>query len=62
MSYMSRTYANSFEAVINMAAFYFWLRREANARNDIYSRALVCLNFTVRTTSIVFWALLWVNQ
>lgn len=59
LTMMSRVYINSFETLITLAAFYFWNLRHSNPRLDHLSRALAILNFVVRGTSVMFWAIIW---
>ena len=58
-SMLNRTYSNSAETALTIAAFYFWLIRGHRTRYDYISRLLVILCFTIRPTSIIPWAVIW---
>lgn len=58
-SSMNRTYINSAETCLTMAAFYFWVTRKQAKWNDLISRMIVVLCFVTRPTSIIVWAIVW---
>lgn len=58
-SMMNRTYINSIETCLAVISYYFWLIRDRGQKYDILSRIIVGLNFIIRTTSILLWAVIW---
>lgn len=58
-SMMNRTYINSIETCLAVISYYFWLIRDRGQKYDFFSRILVGLNFIIRTTSILLWAVIW---
>jgi hypothetical protein len=56
---MNRTYINSIETCLTVVAYYLWLNREKGKKYDLLSRIIVGLNFIIRTTSIIVWAVIW---
>lgn len=56
---MNRTYINSIETCLTVISFYYWLIRDKGQRYDILNRILVGLNFIIRTTSLLLWAVIW---
>ena len=58
-SMMNRTYINSIETCLSVIAYYLWLIREKRYKYDMLSRTIVGLNFIIRTTSILVWAVIW---
>jgi hypothetical protein len=59
MTLISRTYINATEAMLTLVAYYLWVRRAENKKNDLISRIIVIFGFVMRGTSIMFWAIVW---
>lgn len=62
LTFMSRTLINSTEATLTLISFYLWTRRnehENGRKFDVISRALVVLSYTMRSTVVLFWAVVW---
>ncbi len=56
---MVRASTNSAQALCVVIAFYFWLKREDDPKNDIISRVFTVIGFMSRLTTILTWAIIW---
>ena len=56
---LNRTYLNSAQTCLTIISFYLWLTRTENKYNDLISRILVTISFSIRPTSIILWAIVW---
>ena len=58
-SMLNRIYINSAETCLAVTAFYFWTARQEHHFNDLVSRLVVVLNFSLRPTSLFLWVVIW---
>lgn len=59
LSIISRSYIQSFEATLTLIAFYLWNCKRKQPNLDYISRCIVILTFVVRSTCMMFWAVIW---
>ena len=59
LTIISRSYIQSFEATLTLIAFYAWNLRKIYWKMDYLSRSIVVMSFVVRSTCIMFWAVIW---